>query len=100
MKTFVAALSLIAVVACGKPLFPTLDKIEQTVLTDLEAGDSDEQIASDVCHDLGGNVTTDAVCGGVAAIVVDVIQVLIDSNLLSSRAQLRAHAYLRAHGSR
>jgi hypothetical protein len=77
--------------------FPMVDKIETTVQNDLEAGDTDQQIASDVCADLGGTATTDAVCANVTTLVVDAIAILTDSGVLSHKAKTNGVAYLARH---
>lgn len=97
IATVVAATLVLSATGCGQPLFPTLSKIEQTVVTDLENGASDSQIASDVCADLGGTAATDAVCAGAATIIADTIQLLLDAGVLSAKAQARAQAYKAAH---
>lgn len=102
--TFLGVLLVVGAVsggaaACGQPVFPTLSAIEQTIATDLAAGKSDAQIASDVCADLGGSSSTDAVCGGVETIVQDVITVLIDTGVISGKALENAKSYQLRHAS-
>jgi len=83
--------------ACSKALFPTLNAVEQTVLTDLEAGKTDTQIASDVCADLGGTAQTDAICADVAGIINAAITLLMTTGLMSPAAQKNAQAYRMGH---
>ncbi len=60
----------LALVACGAN-FPSLDKIEQTVLTDLAAGKSPEQIEADVAA---------IMCGpGAAPLCIDAVVVVNDA---------------------
>ena len=78
-----------------------MQQIEQTIIDDFEAGDSDGQIASDVCTDLGGSSLTDAVCADVTTFLSGVVQALIDSGALSSKpkALANARAYQARHAA-
>ena len=84
-------------IACGKPLFPTLTTIEQTVLNDLTQGKTPSQIDSDVCADLGGTPSTDAVCADVTNMVLAAITLLSDAGLIPAGALPAAQAYKAAH---
>ena len=97
MKRIFVALA--ALTACGQPLFPALQKIEQTVQADLEATPpkTDAQIASDVCADLGGSSSTDAACADVEIVIQDVIAVLVDTGVLSTAGKARGAAFMTAH---
>jgi len=95
----VKPLAMLLLVGCGQPVFPTLQKIEQTVVDDLSASPpkSDAQIAADVCADLGGTSATDAVCADVETTVQDVIVVLLDTGALPAIGRARGQQYLAAH---
>jgi hypothetical protein len=88
-------------VACAQvqAAFPTLQKIEQTIANDLQAGAGDEQMAADVCSDLGGTALTDAICAGAAGIVTDVVTLLVDSGQVQGPALSNAHAYQVRHAT-
>jgi hypothetical protein len=58
-------------------MFPQLDKIEQIIVQDLQAGKSAEQIEIDVGQLLAGQAGVDVV-----VVINDVITVLIDSGLI------------------
>lgn len=96
-RTISVAVVALTLVGCGQPLFPTLSAIEQTVASDLAAGKNDAQIASDVCADLGGSSSTDAVCANVEVLVQDAIALLIDAGVLKGVALQNAHAYQLRH---
>jgi len=85
---------------CKGPIFPEIQAVEQVVAADLEAGKTDAQIASDVCAALGGTSTTDAICGGVATLITDVVMVLLDTGVLSQKGQVNAHALLQRAAAR
>jgi len=81
----------------GQPVVPTFLNLVSVVAADLEAGDGDAQISSDVCKALGGSALTDAVCGSVGMLIVDIVTYLIDSGTLSAPAQKRAQGFLASH---
>ena len=87
----------VALVACNQPVLPTVDKILNVVSADLQAGDSDPQIASDVCKALGGSAPTDAVCADVTVLVEDAVTILIDSGAISGVALSNGRAYQARH---
>jgi hypothetical protein len=100
VKAATGVLMLVGVVVlagCKGPVFPVLESIEQTVATDLASGASDEQMASDVCKDLGGSALTDSVCAGAAAIVTDVVAALVESGSISGATLDHAHVYQSRH---
>jgi len=83
--------------ACKGSVLPAFMNVVQVVETDISAGKTDAQIASDVCAALGGSATTDAVCAGVETIVQDAIVYLIDTGALTGPALQRGQQYLTAH---
>ena len=83
--------------ACTKTTFPTITTIEQTVLSDIQAGKGPAQIDSDVCADLGGSSTTDVVCAGVTTLVLDAIDLLEVAGLIPPGILPFAQAYQTAH---
>lgn len=83
--------------ACTSASVPTFLNLVSVVEKDLQAGDGDPQILSDVCKALGGSAPTDAVCGDVAVVVADVITYLIDSGAISGTATKRGLEFLAAH---
>lgn len=72
--------------------FSKMQQVEQTIIDDFEAGDSDGQIAADVCTDLGGTSLTDAVCADVTTFLTGVVQALIDTGALASKPKALANA--------
>jgi hypothetical protein len=88
------AFSLSTTTSCKPGNFPT---IAQTIIADLEAGDSDSKIASDVCADLGGSSMTDAICADVTTVVTNIIKALILNGSLSGKALANGHAYTARH---
>ena len=97
MKLCILGLSAAVLVACNQPVLPTIDKVINVVTADLQAGDSDSQIASDVCKALGGSATTDAVCADVPVLVADAIAILIDTGTIAGPAMSNARAYQARH---
>jgi hypothetical protein len=97
MKTLTPLSFALVLVGCNQPVFPTLQTIEQTVAADLAAGKTDQQMASDVCADLGGTATTDAVCADAVTLVQDAVTILIDSGALAEPAMANAKKYKAAH---
>ncbi len=97
LLTSLAAGAGVAVAGCKSPVLPAVQNVVNVVLTDLQAGDSDAQIASDVCKALGGSAPTDAVCGGVEVVIQDAIALLIDSGTLSAADLSKAQAYQTRH---
>lgn len=63
--------------ACTSATFPKVESIAETIIHDLQVGDTEAQLASDVCADLGGTALTDAVCGDVATVIAGLIPVLM-----------------------
>ena len=99
-RNLIAGAACLVALACGKPVFPLLTTLEATIAADLEAGDSDEQMASDVCKDLGGTALTDAVCADATGIVVDIVTSLLDAKVLGPKAHARAMGYLASRARR
>lgn len=97
MKKMLLGAAAYLMVACGQPVLPTIDKVINVVQQDLEAGDTDAQIASDVCAALGGSATTDAVCANAPALISDAVTILLDSGLLSAKGQATARDYKTRH---
>jgi hypothetical protein len=81
-----AALLMLLLTNCStlQAFFPTLDKIEQIVATDLAAGKTDVQIEADVatllCPSQAATLCTDAV-----VVLNDVLAFLIDSGTLGGQ---------------
>jgi hypothetical protein len=96
-----AVLALVAVLgtqtACTPATIPTIEAVVQVVETDLTNNVGDAQLASDVCKALGGSTSTDAVCADVPALIVDAIQLLIDSGTLPPNVLANAKSYMLAH---
>lgn len=65
------------VVACTAAQFAKVESVADTIVHDVQVGDTEAQIASDVCADLGGSALTDAVCGDVATVIAGIIPVLL-----------------------
>ncbi len=76
---------------------PPILNLVSIVEGDLRAGDGDAQISSDICKALGGNALTDAVCGNVGVIVVDIVTYLVDGGTLPPAAAKRGQDLLAAH---
>ena len=92
----VAALALM-VIGCNGALFPMLDTVAKTVLSDLEAGKPDPQIASDVCAVLGGTSVQDQTCANVETVIQDTITTLVDLGLLKGVALTNGRSYQARH---
>jgi len=96
-------LVLAAMVACSvgcqqaKSAESLFDKIAGTVENDLSVGASDAQIASDVCADLGGTTSTDAICADAEPIVQSVVTILVDSGVLTGASLANAKSYQARH---
>ena len=58
LSLFVLVLFTASTSGCGyvQPILPELTRLEGVIVSDLAAGDTDEQIASDVCRALGALV--------------------------------------------
>lgn len=82
---------------CTPAQVSTFDAIANKVLADLQAGDTDTQMASDVCQILGGSALTDAVCANVANILNDVVSALLDSGQATGAALANAQAFQARH---
>lgn len=85
---------VVAAIGCKGPIGPQIVDVAGIVLADLEAGDGEAKIASDVCHALGGSSTTDAVCADVSTIVADIVANLIAKGKLSPAGETRARLIL------
>jgi hypothetical protein len=84
VAVFSAVFLIGSTTACNPPKTPLLSTLEQTVENDLAKGDSDAQIASDVCSDLGGTALTDAVCAGAWILASDIVTTLLDLDAINS----------------
>jgi hypothetical protein len=76
--------------------FPVVSDIVKIVADDLAAGDTEGQLASDVCKALGGNALTDQVCADVATVIADAIGLLMKDPKVSAEVKGRA-AVVSAH---
>jgi hypothetical protein len=83
--------------ACKGSVLPTAESVVGVIITDLQAGDTDAQIASDVCAALGGTTVTDTVCASVETVIQDVVVLLLDSSTLSPSGLARAQKYMADH---
>lgn len=79
----VASFGLLAV-ACTSATFPKVVDVATTIVQDIAKGDTEQQIASDVCADLGGTALTDAVCGDVATVIAGIIPILLQDPKVSA----------------
>ena len=70
--------------------FPVVSDIVKIVADDLAAGDTEGQLASDVCKALGGSVLTDQVCADVATVIADAIGLIMKDPKVSSAVKARA----------
>lgn len=89
----IAVATFLALAACNA-VFPVVKDLSTIVLDDIEAGDGQAQIASDVCKALGGTSTTDAVCADVSTLIVNIITDLLAKGKLSAVGETRARVML------
>lgn len=88
MKAVLGAL-LALIMACNSPVFPVVSKVVQTVVADITAGDTAEQVEADVARYLAGQPGVDIV-----VIVNDAIAIAIDLGLIPAGVLPQARAML------
>ena len=94
MRLALALASAIAAMACTPAQYAEIATIYQDVAAGLAQGDSDPELASIVCRDLGGTTSTDAVCADAPTILNEVVLLLEDTGLLTGKAKANADAYI------
>jgi hypothetical protein len=74
----------------GQVSFPVALNIVEVVANDIAAGDTEAQLASDVCKTLGGSSTTDAICADVADVIANAVGLLLKDPKFPAALKLRA----------
>ena len=75
--TTAVGFGLLVAAACTSAQVAKVESVADTIIHDVQVGDTEAQIASDVCADLGGSSLTDVVCGDVATVIAGIIPVLL-----------------------
>jgi hypothetical protein len=70
--------------------FPVVVNVVKIVADDIAAGDTEAQLASDVCKALGGTTPTDAVCADVAQVIADALGLMLKDAKTPAATRTRA----------